>query len=121
MKTVEEFFCKVYQSPRLPRETLVPNSQHDQKDALITDSRKLHDCESEVHKHRETCGSNRVDFRILGIPHSTVEQVETNRKETVRRLVEQEENHPNRNMLLKDKEKSEVDQPLQSRFQGFDY
>ena len=49
----------------------------------------------------------RVDFRIPGIPHSTVEQVETNRQETLRRLIEQFENHPNRNMLLKDFEKSE--------------
>ena len=37
-----------------------------------------------------------------------VEQVETNRKETVRRLTEQFENHPNRNMLLKHFEKSEI-------------
>ena len=39
--------------------------------------------------NRETCGSSRADFRIPGIPHSTVEQVETNRKETDKRLVEQ--------------------------------
>ena len=55
----------------------------------------------------ETCSSSRVDFRIPGIPDSTVEQVATNRKETVRRLIEQFENHPNKNMLLKDFEKSE--------------
>ena len=55
-----------------------------------------------------TCGSNHcVDFRIPGIPHSAVEKVETNRKATVKRLVEQFGNHPNRNMLLKDFEKSE--------------
>ena len=72
MKTGEELYGKVYQSPRLPRVTLVPNSQHDQKDVLITDSRKSDDCENEVHKHRETCSSSRADFRIPGIPHSTV-------------------------------------------------
>ena len=33
--------------------------------------------------------------------------METSRKETVRRLIEQFENHPNKNMLLKDSEKSE--------------
>ena len=102
MKTGEELFCKVHQSPRLPRVTLVPNSQDSRKDLPITDSRKSHDCQSEEHKHRETCSSSRADFRIPGIPHSTAEQVETNRKETVRRLVEQFEHHPNRNMLLKD-------------------
>ena len=65
--------------------TLVPNSQHDQKDVLITESRKSDDCENEVQKHRRTCSSSRVDFRIPSIPHSTVEKVETNREETVRR------------------------------------
>ena len=54
-----------------------------------------------------TCYNNRVDFRIPGIPHSDVEPVDTNRKEQVRRFIEQFENHPNRNMLLKDYEKSE--------------
>ena len=33
--------------------------------------------------------------------------METNREETVGRLIEQFENHPNKNMLLKDIEKSE--------------
>ena len=81
MKSGEELYWKEYQSPRLLRETLVPNSQHAQKDVLVTDSRKSDDREDEVHKHGETCGSNRVDFRIPAIPYSTVEQVETNRKE----------------------------------------
>ena len=52
MKTGEDLYCKVYQSPRLPRVTLVPNSQHAQKDVLITDSRKSDDRENEVHRHR---------------------------------------------------------------------
>ena len=82
-KIGEELYCKVHQSPRLLRVTLVPNSQHDEKDVLITDSRNSDDCENEVHKHRGTCSSSRVDFRISGIPHSTVEQVETNRKESL--------------------------------------
>ena len=107
MKTGEELYCKVHQTPRLLRVILVPNSQHSRTDLPVTDSRKSHDCESEEHKHRETCSSSRVDFRIPGLPHSTVELVETNRKDTVRRLIEQFENHTNRNMLLKGFEKSE--------------
>ena len=107
MKTGEELYCKVHQSPRLPRVTLVPNSQQSRKDLPITYSRKSHIGESQEHKHRETCSSSRVDFRIPSIPHSTVEKVETNRKETVRRLIEHFENHPSRNMLLKDFENSE--------------
>ena len=111
MKTGEELYCKVCQSLRLPRVTFVPNSQHSRKDVLIKDSRKSDDRENEVHKHRRTCSSSRVDFRIPGIQHSIVEQVETNRKETVERLIEQFENHPNRNVLLKDFEKSEEINP----------
>ena len=52
MKSGEELCCKVYQSPRLPRVTLVPNSHHALKDVLITDSRKSDDLVKEVHKHR---------------------------------------------------------------------
>ena len=52
----------------------------------VSESRKSDDREKEVHQHRATCGSDHcVDFRIPGIPHSAVEQVETNRKEKVRR------------------------------------
>ena len=103
MKTREELHCRICKSLRLPRVTLVPNSQHVQKVALVSESRKSDDRENEVHQHRETCGGDHcVDFRILGIPHSAVEQVERYRKEKVRRLIEQFESHPNRNMLLKD-------------------
>ena len=107
MKTVKELYCKIHQSTRLPRVTLVSNSQHVQKHVLITDSRKSYDRKNEVHEHTETCGSICVEFRITGIPHSAVEQLETNRKEKVRRSIEQFENHPNRNMLVKNFEKSE--------------
>ena len=93
MKTGEE--------PRLPRVTLLPNPQHCRKDLLITDARESDDFASEKHEHTRTCRGN-IDYRIPGIPHSTVEQVDTNRKETVRRFIEQFDNHPNRNVLLKD-------------------
>ena len=108
MKTMEELYCRIYKSPRSPRVTLVPNSQHVHKEKHVSELRKSDDRENEVHQHTETCGSDHcVDFRIPGIPHSAVEQVETNRKETVRQLIEQFESHPNSNMLLKDFEKSE--------------
>ena len=86
----------------------MPNSQHVQNDVHVSESRKSEVRETEVHQHWETCGSDDyVDFRILGIPHSAVEQVDTNRKEKVGRLIEQFESHPNRNLLLKDIEKSD--------------
>ena len=82
MKTREELYCRRYKSPRLPRVTLVPNSRHIQKDVRVSESRKSDDRKNEAHQHRETCGNDLcVDFRIPGIPHSAVEQIETNRKE----------------------------------------
>ena len=108
MKTREELYCRKYKSPKLLRVTLVPSSKHVQQDVHVAESRNSDDRENEVYQHRETCGSDHcVDFRIPGIPHSAVEQIETNRKEKVRRLIEQFESHPNRNMLLKDVENSE--------------
>ena len=101
MKTGEELNCKVRQSPKLPRVTLTPNPEHCRKDPPDPGARESDNYESEERKHREICSGN-IDFGIPGIPHSTVEQVDTNRKETVERLFEQLENHPNKNMLLKD-------------------
>ena len=40
-----------------------------------------------------------VDYRIPGIPHSTVQKEDSNRKETVKRLIQQFENHPNRRLV----------------------
>ena len=73
MKTRKELYCRILKSPRLLRVTLVPNSQHVQKDVFVSESRKSDDGENEVHQHKETCGSDQcVDVRILGIPHSAV-------------------------------------------------
>ena len=40
-----------------------------------------------------------MDFRILGLPHSVVKQVESSR---VRELVQKIENHPDRHALQQD-------------------
>ena len=48
MKTREELYRRKYKSSRLPRVTLVPNSQHVQKDELVSESRKSDDRENEV-------------------------------------------------------------------------
>ena len=81
MKFGQEWHCKVYQSPRLPRITLSPNPKHSRKDPPNPDARESGNHESEKRKHRGTCSGN-IDFRIPGIPHSTVEQVDTSCKET---------------------------------------
>ena len=41
MKTRQELYCRILKSPRLPRVTLVPNSQHVQKDVLVSESGKI--------------------------------------------------------------------------------
>ena len=62
-------------------------------------------------QYRETCRGN-VDYRISGIPHSTVQKEDSNRKETVKRLIQQFENHPNRNCCCKTFNKIEEINPF---------
>ena len=118
MKTGEEPHCKVYQSPRLPRAVLTPNLHHGRQDppspdarkstdhqreqsvyretcrSLLEDTRRKHPGESQRWRYRETCRGN-VEYRISRFPHSTVQKEDTNRKETVKRLIQQFENHLN--------------------------
>ena len=74
--------------------------------SLLDDTHRDHPRESHRCLYRETCRGN-VDYRITGIPRSTVQQMDTNRKETVKRLIQQFENHPNMDLLLQDFNKTE--------------
>ena len=65
------------------------------RDPHLEDTRHKHPEESQRGEYRETCRGN-VDFRTQGIPHSTVQKEDSNRKEIVKRLIQQFENHPNR-------------------------
>ena len=47
------------------------------------------------------------DYRIPGIPHSTVKKEDSNHKDIVKRLIQQFENHPNRESLMEDLNKAE--------------
>ena len=110
MKTAEDFSSKLYQSPRLPRVVPTPNLQHGRQDPSDLEARKSADRPSEQsekyeeirrshledtrHKHleenhrakyKETCHGS-VDYRIQGIPHSTVQKENSNREEIVKRL-----------------------------------
>ena len=67
----------------------------------LEDTRRKHPGESQRCNYRETCRGN-VDYRIPGIPHSIVQKEDSNRKETVKRLIQQFENHPNRDSLMQD-------------------
>ena len=96
MKTKEEQYHKGYQSLRLPRIILKPNSRSGQQDQHEQEARKSSDHQRVSGSYGETRSGN-VDFRIPGIPHSiTVQQQDTNRKETVKKLIQLFENHPNK-------------------------
>ena len=103
-KQGENFTAK--HSPGLPWATLVPNSQHSRKNLLVTDSRKSNDREKD--QHRETRGSEYcIDFS--NPRHSTfrcwTSWDKSRRKSSTNNWGIW--NHRNRNMLLKDFEKSE--------------
>ena len=51
--------------------------------------------------------SSSIDNRIPGIPHSTVQQQDTNRRETVKQLIQQFENHPHKESFLPDMKQTE--------------
>ena len=61
--------------------------------------------------YREVTGkparSGNVDYRIPGIPRSTLQQQDTNRNETVNKLIQQVENHPKKESFLQDLKKTE--------------
>ena len=111
LKTGEDFCFKVHQSPRLPRVVLTPNLQHGRQDtsnpqarksadhqseesvkyretrrSLLEETRRKHPEESQRGKYRETCRDD-VDYRIQGLPHSTVRKEDSNRKEIVKRRI----------------------------------
>ena len=75
MKTKEEQYHKVYQSPRLPRVILKPTSQSGQQDQHEQEARKSCGHQSVSGSYGETRSGN-VDYKIPGIPHSTVQQQE---------------------------------------------
>ena len=81
---------------------------------FLEDTRLKHPGESQRWKYRETCRGN-VDYRNPGIPYSTVQKEDSNRKETVKRLIQQFENHPNWDSLILDKNKTEEFDPFSEK------
>ena len=65
-------------------------------------------------RYEETRRGN-VDYRIQGIPHSTDQKEVSNRKEIVKRLIQQFENHPNRDSLIEDLNKTEEFNPFSEK------
>ena len=61
----------------------------------------------------DRCGN--IDFRIEGLPHSTVQQQDGTRKEAVKKLIHQVETHPIREALKADLEKDQSFNPFSEK------
>ena len=101
MKTKDELYQKVRFTPRMPRVVLKPNSQIGLQDQLEHDARTSYDQPSGSKSSWET-GCDTVDYRISGVPLSAVEQQDTNRKDTAKKLIEKSENHPKKESFFQD-------------------
>ena len=100
---LERIYTGKYTNPWGYRESyLTPNLQHGRQDPSNLLAKKSADHPSEQSakyeetrrsRCEETCRGN-VDYRIQGILHSTVQKEDCDRKEIVKRLIQQFENHP---------------------------
>ena len=115
-KSGDELYSKTYQSPSIPqRIALKPNLHYGRQDTTSSDARTSVDHSS---KHRETCGGGtcnesfrgEIDFRIQGLPHSTVQEQDHTRKATVKKVDAPE----SRSVASRPEAKSRV-QSIQSR------
>ena len=82
--------------------------------SLLGETRRKHLEESQRGKHKETCRGN-ADYRIPGIPHSTVQKEDSDRKEIVKILIHQFKNHQNWDSLIKDLNKTEEFNPFSEK------
>ena len=93
MKTGEELYCKVHQSPMLPRAALTPNLHHGRQDLSNLEGRTSADRQSERSaKFEETRRLRYEETRrgnVEGVPRTTVQKEDSNHKEIVRRLIQQ--------------------------------
>ena len=116
---------KVYQSPRLPRR----NRTHAEF-ASWTSGSFLFQSENirrpskanRSEKYEETCSakfeetrSGNIDFRIQGLPHSSVQKEDHDRRDMVKKLIHQFETHPNSDSLTEDSNKTEDFKPISEK------
>ena len=120
MKSGEELYSKMYQSLELPqRSVLKPNLHYGRQDTTIFEARaSVHHLSREYGETRSggeytRCGN--IDFRIQGLPRSTVQEQDDTRKEAVKQLIHQFETHPNREALKADLEKDQAFNPLSEK------
>ena len=93
----------MYEPPELPQRFEVkPKLHYGRQDSTNFEARASVDHLSREYgqsrsggEYGETrCGN--IDFRIEGLPHSTVQQLDDTRRESVKKLSHQFETHPNR-------------------------
>ena len=102
-KSGEELYSKIYQSSiASQRIVLKPNLNDERQDTTCSDARTPVD-HSDKHggRYRETCRGE-IDLRIQGLLHSVVQERDHIRKQAVRTLIHQFENHPNKEALRED-------------------
>ena len=101
MKTKDELCQKVRLTPKLPRVVLKSNSQCGLQDTHGQEARSSWDQPSDSQRYGETF-SNIVDYRIPGIPLSTVEQQDAKLENKVKKLIEMLEKHQHKEQFLED-------------------
>ena len=100
MKTKDEQYQEVRLTPRVPRVVLRSNSQNGLQDQQEQDERTS--CDQASGSKLLQTRSNIVDFRVPGVPLSAVEQLDTHRKDKAEQLIENFENHPNKECFFQD-------------------
>ena len=128
-KSGEELRNKVDQSPRLPRKAVLkPNLHHGRQDRSNLEARTSVDHQSKESEENgetrseelEETRSGNIDFRVQGLPHSTVQKEDDVRRETVKKLIHQFETHTNRESLMADLNKNQKFQSVQRDIEGID-
>ena len=81
----------------------------------LKDTRRKHLEENHRAKYKETCRGV-VDYRIQGIPHSTVQKEDSDRKEIFQKKPTQQfENHPKRDSFMEDLNMTEEFNPFSEK------
>ena len=90
------------------------SADQSKRSAKYEETRRTHLEETFRTKYEET-GRGNVDDRIQGKPHSAVQKQDSDRKEIVRRMIQQFETHPNRDSLIEDLNKTEEFNPFSEK------
>ena len=134
MEIGKDFYSKVFQFPRLPRSVLMPYLEHGRQDPSSLEARKSADHQSEQsskyeqthHSHLQeapqafsnkiTWRSTRKLFAVTLITEFKIHFTQQFRKQMViaivKRLIQQFENHPNRDSFVEDLNKTEECNPF---------